>query len=77
MSATNILNFMGLLLNMAGAYLMYYYSAKVSSKVILYTRAESDSMHKKDLHKNKMIRLGMLLLFIGFIFQMIALLGSH
>lgn len=41
---------------------------------MLALKAEAEQMRKKDLHKNKMIRSGMLLLFIGFLFQFAAML---
>ena len=72
MTAQNIFNCIALIINMTGAYMMYHYTPKTDSRLFLYTRAEDEKMHKKDLHKNKMVRIGMLLLFFGFIFQFVA-----
>lgn len=74
MALQNIFNILGLIVNMVGAYMMYHYTPKASSQVVLYTFAEAEQIRKKDLRTNKMIRLGMLLLFIGFILQFTALL---
>lgn len=74
MTTQNILNLIGLIINMAGAYMMYHYTSKIDSRLFMYTDEEYIKLHKKDLHKNKMVRLGMLLLFIGFIFQFAILL---
>ncbi len=73
MTAQNILNLIGLIVNMVGAYLMYHYTPKLQSQFFLFTEGEYQKMKQQDVHKNKMIRLGMLLLFIGFLFQAIAL----
>ena len=74
MTAQNILNVSGLVTGMAGSFIMYHFSSKVSSQVVLFRREEAQQLHKKDVFKNKMIRSGMLLLFIGFAFQLAALL---
>lgn len=58
---------------MAGAYMMFHFTPKLESRFFLYTDAEYKNMQKKDLYKNKMIRLGMFLLFIGFIVQLAAM----
>jgi len=74
MTAQNILNVSGLVIGMAGSYIMFHFSSKVSSQVVLYQREEAEQLRKKDDFKNKMIRFGMLLLFIGFTIQLAALL---
>ena len=74
MSTQNIFNLVGLIVNMIGAYMMYHYTPKVSSQLVMFTREEAAAFRKKDLYRNKMIRFGMLLLFIGFVFQFAALL---
>ncbi len=73
MTAQNILTASGLLVGMAGAYLMFYFSPKVDSGTWLYQESVAEQIRKKDRHKNKMIRNGMLLLFTGFLLQLIAL----
>lgn len=70
MSIQNILNFIGLLINMIGAYIMYHHTTKVSSQIVLYQKSEAIQKQKKDLYNNKMIRRGMWLLFFGFLFQL-------
>lgn len=73
MTTQTILNFTGLTLSMIGAYMMYFYTPKVNSGTFLYTSEEEDTLRRSDSHKNNMLRLGMLLLFFGFIFQITAL----
>jgi fumarate reductase subunit C len=76
MTIQNILNLIGLVAGMTGAYLMYHFTPKANSRTIIYTRAEQDIIVKRDAYKNKMVRKGMLLLFIGFLLQVVALLLS-
>ncbi len=73
MTAQNILNIAGLLTGMSGAYIMFYFSPKVDSGTWLYLAAEAEKIKRRDRRKNKMIRNGMLLLFAGFLLQLIAL----
>ena len=73
MTAQNILNAIGLLTGMTGAYVMFYFSPKVDSGTWLYSDKEADKMRKRDRYKNNMVRNGMLLLFAGFLMQFIAL----
>jgi hypothetical protein len=72
MNLQNIFNLIGLIVNMAGAYLMYRNAPPVNSQTVLYRREEMQQIVKRDRFKNKMSRYGMLLLFIGFLFQLIA-----
>jgi hypothetical protein len=72
MTIQNIFNLAGLIINMVGAYMMYHYTPKVVSQTYLFTDSEQNKMREQDVKNNKMIRLGMLLLFIGFIFQFVA-----
>lgn len=72
MTTQNILNLIGLAVSMSGAFLMYHFTPKVNSGTFLYTRAEEEKIRRRDQHKNNMLRLGMFLLFIGFIFQITA-----
>ena len=69
MSTQNILTLTGLVINMIGAYLMYRNAPPVNSQTFLYLDKEMQEIIKKDKYKNKMSRYGMLLLFIGFVFQ--------
>jgi len=73
MTAQNILNIAGLLTGMSGAYIMFYFSPKVDSGTWLYLESEADKIKKRDRQRNKMIRNGMLLLFAGFLLQLIAI----
>ena len=72
MNLQNIFNLTGLVINMAGAYLMYRNAPPVNSQTFLYRDEEMKEKIKKDKHKNKMSRNGMLLLFVGFLFQFTA-----
>ena len=72
MNLQNIFNLTGLVINMVGAYLMYRNAPPVNSQTFLYRDEEMKEKIKKDKHKNKMSHIGMLLLFIGFLFQFIA-----
>ena len=72
MNLQNIFNLTGLVINMVGAYLMYRNAPPVNSQTFLYRDEEMKEKIKKDKHKNKMSHNGMLLLFIGFLFQLIA-----
>lgn len=73
MTAQNILNAAGLLTGMTGAYIMFYFSPKVDSGTWLYPDSEAHNMRKKDRYKNNMVRNGMLLLFAGFLLQIVAI----
>ena len=72
MTIQNILNMAGLVINMIGAFMMYHYAPKIDSATWLYQREELAQIKKRDAVKNKMARRGMLLLFVGFIFQIAA-----
>jgi len=72
MNLQNIFNLSGMVVNMAGAYLMYRNAPPVNSQTFLYKHEEMQQIIKKDKYKNKMSRNGMLLLFIGFLLQSIA-----
>lgn len=74
MPLQNIFNLTGLIIGMIGSYLMYANSPKVESGIYIYTEAELVEMQQEDKRKNKLIRLGMLLLFLAFLFQGFALL---
>ena len=72
MSLQNIFNIIGLIINMVGAYLMYRNAPPVNSQTFLYRDEEMQKIIKRDKFKNKMSRNGMLLLFIGFLVQLVA-----
>ena len=68
-----VFNVLGLLLNISGAGLMFWGSPKISSQVFLYNKSEKEGLQKIDKANNQKIRWGMILLFLGFVFQFIAL----
>lgn len=72
MTLQYILNLTGLIINMTGAYVMYKNAPVVNSQTSLYQDDELKKIIKNDKHKNKMSRNGMLLLFVGFLFQLVA-----
>lgn len=72
MNLQNIFNLIGLVISMVGAYLMYRNAPPVNSQTFLYCDEEMEQIIKKDKFKNNMSRYGMLLLFIGFLFQLVA-----
>jgi len=72
MTLQNIFNLTGLIINMVGAYLMYRNAPPVNSQIFFYQERELEQMAKRDKQKNKMSRYGMLLLFVGFLFQLVA-----
>lgn len=72
MNLQNIFNLTGLVINMVGAYLMYRNAPPVNSQTFLYQREEMQQMVKRDKQKNKLSRYGMMMLFIGFVLQLVA-----
>jgi hypothetical protein len=72
MNLQNIFNLTGLVINMVGAYLMYRNAPPVNSKTFIYQNSELQEMAKRDNKKNKMSRNGMMMLFIGFVLQLVA-----
>lgn len=75
-SLSDYLNLLALFIGMAGTFLMFYYSPIINSQVIIYRKEEAARIKKRDDRRNKMIRRGMLLLFISFILQTSALFLS-
>ena len=73
MSIITILNLAGLIIDIFGAFLMYRFTPAVNSQVYIYRQEEMKEIRRKDQSNQLMIRRGMLLLFIGFILQFIAL----
>lgn len=69
-----ILNIFGLLIGLIGTFIMYNFTPKTNSQVVLYRREEMEKIRRKDQFKNKVVRLGMFLLFISFLCQATALL---
>lgn len=73
MTTQNILTASGLSVAMIGALIMFYFSPKADSGTWIYMAAEAEKIKRRDRRKNNMIRNGMLLLFAGFLLQLIAL----
>ena len=73
MELNKLLNIIGLITNTLGAFLMFYYTPKVDSNTYLYNEDEQPEINGNDGSRNKWIRNGMIMLFIGFIIQLIAL----
>jgi uncharacterized protein YxeA len=73
-SNTDLINLLAICINIIGSFLMFYYSSRVNSQTYMYLIKEMEAIKKLDEHKNKMVRHGLFLLFIGFILQAVALL---
>lgn len=76
MTLSDIFNLVALVISMIGTFMMFHFSPKVSSKLVLRMCVKMPEIEAKDRYKNKMIRRGMFLLFIGFILQAIAIFIS-
>jgi len=74
MDFPKLLNITGLIINISGTLLMFYYSPKIESRLFLYKNEEYIAKHKIDVFKNKMMRFGIILLFVGFLLQLTALI---
>ena len=74
MGAVFMLNVLSASLNMAGAMLMFLNTPKVDSGTYLYEHEEMIEIEKRDERKNRFTRLGMMLLFVGFLLQLGALI---
>lgn len=68
------LNIIGLVINMAGAFMVYYHTPKIGFRTILYNKKEAKEREEATKITNQRISHGMLILFIGFFFQFIALI---
>ncbi len=74
MNIADFLNIFGLIFNISGAFLMFYFTPKVSFTTYLYDRSEHPKLKHSASRKNNLIRLGVFLLFAGFVLQFIALI---
>ncbi len=72
-SPADIINLIALLTSLAGSFMMFYYSPKVSSQLYLYQKEEMKLIKQKDELKNKRIRQGMFLVMVGFGLQAVAI----
>lgn len=73
LTLVDVINMIALIIGMIGSYLMFHFSPEVNSKTYIYSKAENNTNMIKDNHKNKMLKRGMLLLFIAFILQTTAI----
>jgi accessory gene regulator protein AgrB len=64
------LSVLSLTTGIIGSFLMYYYTPKIESQIYLYTKLEEEKLRQIAAYKNKMVRIGMLLLFISFLLQL-------
>ncbi|MFH0893266.1 MAG: hypothetical protein V2A54_02420 [Bacteroidota bacterium] len=72
MNIMDYLNLTGLVLSMAGALVAFVFTPQVDSTTYVSSIKESIRLKKKDKGKNKMIRLGMIIMSTGFICQVVA-----
>ncbi len=63
------LNLIGLSFDIAGALLVFFCTPKVDFNTYLYNKKDQDKIVRKARFKNRMMRLGIFLLVIGFSFQ--------
>ncbi len=63
------LNNIGLVMDIAGALLMFFGTEKASYEVYIYNKGETERLEKKAYIKNLLIKTGALLLFFGFLLQ--------
>lgn len=69
----NVINLLALLLSITGTFMMFYYSPVINSQVFLYRKSELENIKKSDAYKNKMLRFGLILIFISCLLQAIAI----
>jgi len=72
MTISLTINSIGLLLDIAGALLMYYNAQPINYSTYVYRDEELKVLALKAKKKNKRIKLGAILLFIGFMLQLFA-----
>ena len=70
------INITSIILGIIGTYMMYHFSPKANSQTYLYRDEEMKYLRKRDFFKNRMVRLGMLLLCISFLLQLVLTLCS-
>ena len=71
MSLTSLLTNTGLILGIIGALMIFFSSPKVSYSITIHKDEEYKNLSEKANHKNKLAKFGALILFIGFLFQLI------
>ena len=69
MELSDLISVIGLLIDISGACLMFFNTPKIDSHIYLFSRSEEKEIVKKANQKQERMRLGMILLIIGFVFQ--------
>ena len=72
MDASNYLNIIGLALDVSGACLVFFNSPKTTYQTHMYQSSEIPELVKKADKQNNLAKFGFLLLFIGFMIQLIS-----
>jgi hypothetical protein len=72
MDLQQILNTIGLTIGIIGAFAVFINSPKVNSSLIAHSDEETNRRAKIDRRKNKYAKYGILLIAIGFAFQLTA-----
>lgn len=72
MNSLLLLNIFGLLLTFSGSFLMFLYSPSVNFNTYMYEEKEHKELALRAKKINRMIKIGMLLIAIGSIFQLLA-----
>jgi len=75
MSFSQVLNISGLALSLIGTVIVFIYSPKISSVLLIHTVEETNRRAKKDKLKNNLSRLGLLLIVIGVVLQFVTVTG--
>ena len=68
-----IINALGLASGFIGALVVFSFSPKVSSSTFLYNQSEESRILRTDRRKNRISKMGMILIAIGFGLQLVAL----
>jgi hypothetical protein len=66
-------NIIGLIINMSGSLMIYYYTPKAGFGTFVYNKSETKERKEIAKNLNQKIAQGMLILFVGFFVQLIAL----
>jgi len=76
MSITKLINVVGLSIGFVGALLVFFNTPEANYNTYLYQHDEQAVLVKKASRTNKLARLGMLFIAIGFVLQLIGLVIS-
>jgi hypothetical protein len=72
-----LLNIFGLLLNLIGAVIMFYSSPLHSKRISFHEEDELKSILKKETKDRKQMKLGLLLICLGFTVQLVVSIMDH